>query len=279
MQPVFFPPHTQLADFVENIVILEYDFTDEQPLSPIYAFVPTYTRFLCFYLGDTVRVKKKDGKFKKRPRSLIIGLQSKPVVLDLGKKHLTVFVGLKPCAMYRLIGVPQHAMIDEDYNATMFLGEEINGLVERMIHTSNHTEKNNIMQEYLLTKLPILKPEIPFDLAINRLLKSGGNLTVEETAVLACLSTRQFERISRERLGFSPKVYFRLVRFTHAYQCKEKNPAENWTNIAYECGYFDQAHLIRDFKFFAGINPGTIKESTLEYSVRFQILGIEGPFK
>ncbi|MEO6670092.1 MAG: helix-turn-helix domain-containing protein [Ferruginibacter sp.] len=279
MLPVFFSPNPLLKDFVENIAILEYDFTEEQPLSPIYAYVPTFTRFLCFYMADTVKVKKKDEPFKDRARSLIIGLQSKPVVLDLGRKHLTVLVALKPSAMYRLIGVAQDTMIDLDFDAKIFLGQEIDGLLESMMSTATHIEKISIIQEYLLTKLSVLRPAIPFDDAINRLLEAGGNISVEEIATIACLSTRQCERISRERLGFSPKLYCRLVRFTNAYQYKETFPAENWTNIAHKCGYFDQAHLNRDFKYFAGINPGTIKEASLESSVRFQIVGIEGAFK
>ena len=279
MNPVFFRPQPDLRDFVENIVILEYEFSKDQPLSPIYAYVPTFTRFLCFYLADTVRVKKKDEPFIKRSRSIIIGLQSKPVVLDLGKKHLTVFVALKPCAMYRLTGVPQNEMIDLDYDARIFLGDDVDELINSMRNTVSHGEKNDLVQEYLLTKIPTLKASIPFDDAVNKLITLGGNLTVGECAKLACLSVRQFERISIERLGFSPKLYFRLVRFTNAYQYKEKFPAESWTNIAHKSGYFDQAHLIRDFKYFAGINPGTIKEATLESSIRFQIVGIKGAFK
>jgi len=75
----------------------------------------------------------------------------------------------------------------------------------------------------------------------------------------ACLSIRQFERVFKQRIGLPPKHFSRLVRFAHAWTIKEQQPDISWTKIAYECGYFDQMHLIRDFQEFAGVNPSSIE--------------------
>src|SRR5678815_1036701 len=99
------------------------------------------------------------------------------------------------------------------------------------------------------------KRALPFDKAMLELLRLNGNTPIEQIASLACLSIRQFERVSKERVGFSPKLFSRLVRFSSAYRMRENFPLLSWTSIAYDCGYFDQMHLIRDFKEFAGVAP------------------------
>ena len=50
---------------------------------------------------------------------------------------------------------------------------------------------------------------------------------------------------------------------------KEQTPGISWIKIAYECGYFDQMHLIRDFQEFAGVNPSRIEAELLKSPVKF----------
>jgi len=272
MIPIFFTPHPLLLDYIESIVIINFDFDIENNISSIYTFVPTHTRILCFYLADQVKVKKEDNQYALLPRSIIIGQQLKPVVLDLGKIHTCVTIILKPSGMYRLLGIPQHVMIDRDFDGSQLLGKEVDELIEQLRNSKDNAQKNILVQEYLLKKLRKLKPMLPFDRAIEALNNAGGNISVDQLAALSCLSIRQFERISLERLGLSPKLYSRVVRFNHAYKYKERFPKINWTTIAHQCGYYDQMHLIHDFKYFAGYNPGLLRETDIKSTVRFQKL-------
>jgi len=268
----YFPPHPALLEYVDSVTIINIDFTTAKSLSPIYPFVPTHTRFLCFYLHDPVKVKKQEGDFVTCARSIIIGPQLTPVTLDLGQKHHTVIVGLKPCSMYRLLGIPLEEIVDRDFDARLVIGREIDELLDRMREARSNPEINIIIQNYLLRKLRQLKPALPFDLAMLQLVGASGNLSIDYVASQSCLSVRQFERKSRERIGLSPKLYARMVRFSQAYKYKEAYPNMTWIDIAYRCGYYDQMHLIRDFKFFAGFTPGMFKEEDIEKSVRFQML-------
>jgi transcriptional regulator GlxA family with amidase domain len=78
------------------------------------------------------------------------------------------------------------------------------------------------------------------------------------------LSIRQFERQFKQRIGLSPKFYSRLIRFSNAWILKENNPNLTWTTIAHQSGYYDQMHLIKDFKEFAAVNPKQIEQALLE---------------
>ncbi|WP_310395794.1 helix-turn-helix domain-containing protein [Hymenobacter sp.] len=262
-----FVPHPALLEFIDSVFVIDIDFRARPGLSAIYPFVPSHNRFLCFYLHDRVRVKKQTGGFVSRARSIIIGPQLTPVTLDLGQHHQSVVVNLKPAGMYRLLGIPMAELVECDYDARLVMGREIDELLDRLQEGRTSQQRNDIVQRYLLGKRAQLRPGLPFDLAMLHQVRASGNLSIEQVAARACLSVRQFERLSHERLGLPPKTYGRLIRFSHAYKCKESAPRTSWTEIAHRCGYFDQAHLARDFRFFAGHPPGGLTPEALASSV------------
>ncbi|MGI4736547.1 MAG: helix-turn-helix domain-containing protein [Janthinobacterium lividum] len=267
-----FAPHPALLEYIDSVFVLNIDFRAGGGPSAIYPFVPTHNRFLCFYLHDQVKVKKQTGDFVTKARSIIIGPQLTPVTLDLGQHHQAIVVNLKPAGMYRLLGIPMAELVDCDFDASLIMGREIDELLDQLQESRSSQEKNTLTQRYLLGKLKQLKPMLPFDLAIRQQVQASGNLPIEYVAAQACLSLRQFERKSYERLGLSPKVYSRMIRFSHAYKYKESAPHTSWADIAYRCGYSDQTHFIRDFKFFAGFTPGLLKEDDIEKSVLFRTM-------
>jgi len=245
-----------LREYVKSVNIIHIDFTGPDVPSPIYTHMPGHTRFLCFYLRDPVRVQQEGAGFVTRPTSIMAGPQTRPVTLELGKTHHVVYVGFKPGGMYRFLGVPLDQLVNQDFDARMMLGSEADEVMCRLHEAKSNGEQNSIIQTYLLQKLPQLKPVLPFDAAIQELVNAGGNLPMEYVAAQSCLSIRQFERQSNTRLGLPPKLYARIVRFFAAFKLKARFPDLTWTDISNRCGYFDQMHLIRDFKVFAGSTPG-----------------------
>lgn len=96
----------------------------------------------------------------------------------------------------------------------------------------------------------------------NIILKAGGIISIDRLAYDANMSTRNFERRFIEQVGVSPKLFCCITRFNHALIRKLKEPEKDWTSIAYESGYFDQMHLIKDFKRFSGNAPSTFLKQT-----------------
>ena len=89
-------------------------------------------------------------------------------------------------------------------------------------------------------------------------------LSIEQYAYKANMSVRNFGRRFTEQVGVSPKLYCRLLRFNNAVNAKLKQPQSIWTSIAYECGYYDQMHMIKDFKEFSNVNPSALFPSNTE---------------
>lgn len=237
----------------------------------VICYPPTPQNSLFFYINDRIKVQKRgEVGFTLQPRSVVVGLQSSSVILDVNKSHKAVRVGFHPGGMYRLLGFSMAEMLDDSYDASAIFGNEIQEVNSKLQEAKCFDEIKVVVEEFLLNKVKILKRALPFDNAMLELLRLNGNVPIEKIASLACLSLRQFERISKERIGFSPKVFARLVRFSKAYRLRENFPGLSWTSIAHECGYFDQMHFIRDFKEFAGITPGIMEKELESTPLRMQ---------
>lgn len=276
MKALIYQPYPGLETIIDNILIISFDFLSQKIVLPVYKFVPTHARSWVFYLEDKVLVKKENGQYSKTARSLFVGPLTKPIMIDYGKKHKSVIVNFKPAGMYRLLGIPLNEMVNSELEASLVFGKEVDDLMDCLRQSKTDDLKNEIIQKYLLKKTKTFKTILPFDLAIQDLLINNGNQTMEYAASKACLSLRQFERISKERLGVSPKFYTRMARFSSAYKHKERFPKTPWIKIAYQYSYFDQMHLIHEFKFFAHANPSQLNEEGIKSSVRFRTL--EEPF-
>jgi AraC-like DNA-binding protein len=69
-------------------------------------------------------------------------------------------------------------------------------------------------------------------------------------------------------VGVSPKQYLKILRFQRAIAAIESTETIQWSQIALQSGYYDQAHFIHDFRHFSGFTPNEYikrKASTLNY--------------
>ncbi|HEU4608132.1 MAG TPA: helix-turn-helix domain-containing protein, partial [Chitinophagaceae bacterium] len=193
---------------------------------------------------------------------------------DFGPYVFSAVVFFQAGGFFRLTGMPLNALLDREEDAGLFFGEELYQLEQRLKEAFDPQEIGRHIELFLRKRMARAADLLPIDHAINSLVKSHGNLPIERAAALACLSTRQFERKCQERLGLNPKLFARLIRFTKVYTIKESRPEFKWTQIAYDLGYHDQMHLIRDFKTFAGFAPSVMEKIT---DSSFQLINILEP--
>ena len=96
--------------------------------------------------------------------------------------------------------------------------------------------------------------------ALEMLASSHGNIDLEWIARQAGMSDRQFRRRCLEESGLAPKQLCRVLRFRHAFALGQRGLP--WGLVAAEAGYFDQAHMIRDFREFTGATPASVFSNT-----------------
>lgn len=91
--------------------------------------------------------------------------------------------------------------------------------------------------------------------ALGKLAQWGGSVRVEDLCRRTGLGARQFRRRCVEECGVGPKRLARLGRFRRASRQIARESRPQWASMAVECGYYDQAHFIREFEQFSGLTP------------------------
>lgn len=128
-------------------------------------------------------------------------------------------------------------------------------LEEQMCSASGNEKRVEIMSRFLESKLDAYDRELPIvHNAVHLIMNAGGSVSIERLASNFDISTRQFERKFKEIAGLSPKLYANVIRFQAATAHKFSG-TRDLTEIAYNCGYYDQSHFINDFRRFSGYSP------------------------
>jgi AraC-like DNA-binding protein len=79
------------------------------------------------------------------------------------------------------------------------------------------------------------------------------------------LSARRFIQLFSQEVGLAPKLFCRVRRFQEVVKTVHAGREMDWTQIALDCGYFDQAHFIHDFKAFSGLSPSAYLAQMTEH--------------
>jgi AraC-like DNA-binding protein len=122
----------------------------------------------------------------------------------------------------------------------------------RLRQAESWPERFDLFQAFLHTLQPQPNPAIV--VAVNRILASEGAAPILSIAKELRISHKHLIDLCRKTTGLSPKRLARLVRLHHAIT-QSRAEAVNWTAVAHDCGFHDQAHFNREFKRFTGVTP------------------------
>jgi AraC-like DNA-binding protein len=246
---------------------INFDEDNNSPL-PFLTCLANNEQNLYFFVNDPMKIVPAAGVEIPAPSIVVTGPKYKPVGLLFGKDHLMIKVAFHPTGTYRLLGIDMQATVNAGLDAAGFWGNEVVGLLNQLRQTSPYDSMIAVVSSYLEQKFAETgRPEEPIDHIAVRMLNPLSVHSLEEWALMACLSLRQFERNFITRVGISPKLFLRIVRFEYSMKVKNLSPDKSWAAIASECGYTDSSHLLREFKEFAEFPPSQFYcRSTSGYS-------------
>ncbi len=161
-----------------------------------------------------------------------------------------------PGMAYTFFGLPMH-LLNTGVISLGDIWKNIGAeLEERLVEATDNHSRVAMVQSYLLRILQNNCGKAqPISFLLHDIRKLKGNITVKEIAARANLSDRQLSRKFNIQVGLSPKEYTAMIRFLYTLRIMKQNTG-TLTEIAYESGYYDQAHFIHDCKRYTGYTPG-----------------------
>ncbi|GAA4961229.1 AraC-like DNA-binding protein [Nonomuraea thailandensis] len=169
-----------------------------------------------------------------------------------------VEVFLTPFGARRLYGMPMRHLTNRVVPVADLLGPWAGLLVERLAATSSWRARLALADRLLCERIaagPALGPELPW--AWARLVESGGRLGVSSLAESLGWSHRHLVARFHDQVGLAPKAAARVIRFGRALRLLRAGTAP--AEAAAECGFYDQAHMNREFRVLGDTTPGQIR--------------------
>ncbi|HEU5471866.1 MAG TPA: helix-turn-helix domain-containing protein [Actinophytocola sp.] len=185
------------------------------------------------------------------PRCFVAGLTDRPATVDQGGEIECLDLKLTPLGAYRLLGTPMHELT----NRVIDLVDVLPGIEDLADRLAGAPDRRAVLDAFLLDRAgrgPVPAPEVA--VALRRLTESRGTRPVGALAEEVGWSRRHLVDRFQRQVGLPPKTVARVLRFRHLVSRLGAGPVR-WTELAAECGYYDQAHLIRDFRAFTGTTP------------------------
>jgi AraC-like DNA-binding protein len=191
---------------------------------------------------------------------LLAGPYSMSFHIDPSESSDVIGVLFRPGAGRIFFPVPVHELRNDDIGLDDLYPGEGDCLLNQLCSASSENLRFHIVERYLCRKLKYGAPVHPaVRYAIQELAGDGALRRVRQIQLNTGFSHTRFNQLFREQVGLTPKLFGRVRRFYALLGRIEKGLPLNWADLAADCGYFDQAHLIHDFRAFAGVTP-------LEYS-------------
>lgn len=251
------PPPLDLG--VECIWLAESDATEPRAIERI---LPDGCLELIVHLGDPFFRWSSPRVRERQPRAFVIGQITRFLLLEPGGPVRTLGIRFRPGGAGPFLGLPVHELTDQAVPLADVMGVAGHRLQERLREARDERALVDVVFSFLAGLLARGSASDGRVRAVVReIVCAGGEERVATLADRVGWSPRQLERCFRSAVGLSPKAFSRIMRFQSALRGLSASPRPAWVAVALESGYFDQAHLIRDFRQLAGVSPGSLLTS------------------
>ena len=192
-----------------------------------------------------------------QPRHFLVGQMTGPILISPRGNVELLGIRFHPGGTSPFL----HLQMNEVTDQVADLGAVSSELERELLQTSEQLpslkEKTAAVEAALLARLSRVRADSWSMRMAARIVASAGLTSVDQLAADAGISSRQLERRFMRDVGIGPKLLGRILRFQQVFRAVERSDAA-WASIALDCGYYDQAHLIRDFNQFAQQTPSVL---------------------
>lgn len=248
-------PSFPLNQFIDSFIY----YKDFNPEHNIDRFLPDGNIEIVIDLTDTPKFIY-DNETLKEIQSCrnvwISGIRNKYITIPSGRDSEMLIINFRKGKVSPFVQIPLSELTDSVIDAELVLSNEILNLREALLGIPSVKQKFIYVERQLMKRFGKNLTENPFiDYAITKILQSPDTTTISEVSRKVGYSQKHLIQLFNNHVGITPVAFLRIIRFQKAVAEIETKKQISWTEIAHECGYFDQSHFIADFKKFSGFTP------------------------
>jgi AraC-like DNA-binding protein len=236
--------------------------------------VPDGCMEMIFHYGDHY-FQYLDNKRKiQQPKCFVFGQITNTLEIEPSGITGIFSVRFHPNGFLPFTTIPLEEMHNRAVPLDEIFGKEALMLEKEILESKDTFKRIETIEKFLLEKLQT--PDLSYRIAkdcVEILIQSSGQLRVDELSEQLQLNRRNLERKFSNAIGLSPKQLSKIIRLQTTLKMMDSQNFTNLTDLAYQNGYFDQAHFIKDFREFTGLSPKQFYASNLRMTTLF--LGTE----
>ena len=257
-------PRAPLSQFVENLWFyqdLEVNYTKEKLL-------PDAAVEMIIDLGDGPKKlydRHNTLRYTGYHRCWISGMQTRYLIIGAEKGSSMMGAHFRTGGAAPFFSFPISDLTANVVELDLIWKREIVSLREQLIEATAVDAKFDLLEAYLVDKAQArLEPDKTISAALA-MLHSWPVLPLRELASRLGVSHKQMIARFDCRVGLTPKLTSRILRFRASLTAAHSIATPDWSDLAADCGYYDQAHLIHEFQEFAGMTPSEYQRNRTEY--------------
>jgi len=211
------------------------------------------------------------GRWVVQPRAFLAGTLTRPWRLRPGRSVSTLGLRLRPGAATALFRLAMADANDRELPLANIVGpSEARALITGLRRARGSDRRFAVAEGWLTARLAEMPARrAAAGRAVNAILKTHGKIPIRDVARSLGWSRRRIERAFKRDLGIRPKLYSRIVRLNSVLATLDEAERGSAVDLALDAGYFDQAHLLRDFRVLAGRAPRAGREGDGEMARHF----------
>lgn len=184
------------------------------------------------------------------------GLRTEPITIPSGNGAAMMVISFKKGMAAPFFPFPMEEIRDSVIDADLIWGLEFGELREILLAEKDVDVRFRLVEQFLLSRFSSkmeLNPCVAF--AVGEMIERPDVLNIKRMNERIGYSQKHFTSMFRKQIGVTPKAYLKIMRFQKAVRAIDESANVDWGSIANECGFYDQAHFIHDFKHFSGFTP------------------------
>lgn len=265
MQVLFHTPPEPIGQYVQQYIyhqglVFPYSIERLVPDGTVNIIFDLTEEPKYIYDGDTL------APVQKCARVWLSGMHTDYLAISAAQNSEMLVVSFKPGGAFPFVHRPLYELQNAVVDAEDVLGTSVLHLRQQILEQPLVTRKFQLVGKWLLERLRqdrVHEAVVNYSVRAIRDAAAVPNFTAlsEKTGY----SHKQFIHLFKKHVGLTPKAFQRVLRFNRVLNQIHRKEEVDWARLYFDCGYYDQAHFIKEFKQFSGLNPEHYLRTQGEY--------------